>query len=378
MSLDSQLQTVRCLNLAVTGANGKSTAVALIERLLRHNQRKVAVFDAENPSNAAALRTTSELDYLIVQLNALQVRSLESFRPAVAVLLNTAASHPELFGDADAYARAFAPLFCNQQFFDWAVIQSEALARLRALDVPLPAKIITFSASDSSADLFLDRGLLVSRLANWSGPLLDMDHCVVHGAHNAENLLATLAVGHVLRLPLEGMGDPLKTFQGLPHRSRLIAELNGVQFIDDSKASNLHAMQSAVNAARPGSDGQPNVWLIADGVEQGEDFHAAGPVLSKRVKGVFLIGNVSQKIHSAWSLFTPCMVTTSLLEALAEAARSAASGDVVLLSPACSGLDQFRNYQHRGQVFYEMVKSIGRGAEAHNPYMHGAPTSAGV
>jgi UDP-N-acetylmuramoylalanine--D-glutamate ligase len=113
------------------------------------------------------------------------------------------------------------------------------------------------------------------------------------------------------------------------------------------------------------------VWLIAGGCESAQDFHDAGPLISKRVKGAFVIGEASQKIRLAWSLFTPCMQAASLLEAVAEATNSAASGDVVLLSPACSGLDQFRNYQHRGQMFCEIVKSIGRGQLAPGPHMSG-------
>ncbi len=222
----------------------------------------------------------------------------------------------------------------------------------------------------------MDRGLLVSRIPGWEGPLLDFDHCLLRGGHNAENLLAAVAVGHVLRIPLEGMADALKTFYPGPHRCELVAEIHGVQFVNDSKSSNLDAMEHAVLAQRPGPDGRPNVWLIAGGTDEPQDFHAAGAVISNRVKGAVLIGKASQKIRSAWSLFTPCATAPSLLEAVAEAARNATSGDVILLSPACSGLDQFRNHQHRGQVFYEAVKSIGRGRKAPDPYMHGLPAPA--
>ncbi|HEX4645802.1 MAG TPA: cyanophycin synthetase, partial [Verrucomicrobiae bacterium] len=176
---------------------------------------------------------------------------------------------------------------------------------------------------------------------------------------------------HALRLPLETMTDALKTFRSGPHRCELIAEINGVQYVNDSKAGNPAATEKAILASRPGPHGEPNIWLIAGGNDAGADFHRLGPLVSSRVKGAFLIGEISGKIRSAWSLFTPCMLAPSLLEAIAEAARNATSGDVVLLSPACSGLDQFRNYQHRGQMFCEAVKSIGRGELALNPYMHG-------
>jgi UDP-N-acetylmuramoylalanine--D-glutamate ligase len=198
----------------------------------------------------------------------------------------------------------------------------------------------------------------------------------LRGPHNAENLLATLAVGHVLRLQLEDMADALKTFTPGSHRCELIGEFNGVQFINDSKAANLAAMEAALRTVRPGINGEPNVWLVAGGEDSEQDFHSAGPLISKRVKGAFVIGEMSQKIRLAWSLFTPCMPATSLLEAVAEAARNATSGDVVLLSPAGSGLDQFRNYQHRGQVFCDAVKSIGRGQLAPRPHMAGVSAPA--
>jgi UDP-N-acetylmuramoylalanine--D-glutamate ligase len=370
------LSSIRCLALAVAGTNGKSTTAGLLERLLQHNERRTAVLDPQDKAEARTLEQSNDLDFLIVQVNSFQLRSAKFFRPAVAVMLGLGPDNLDVYGDEDHHVRAHAPLFAQQQFFDWAIVQTGALAKLRDRDVCITAKTITFSASDSTADLFLDRGLLVSRLPDWAGPLLDLDHCLLRGPHNAENLMAALAVGRVLRLPLEPMVDALKTFGAGPHRCEVVAEINGIQFVNDSKASNLGAMESALKTVRCGKDREPNVWLIAGGTDAGQDFHSAGPLLSKRVKGTFLIGKVSQKIRSAWSLFTPCMLTASLLEAVAEAARKATSGDVVLLSPACSGLDQFRNHKHRGQVFCEAVKSIGRGRLAPSPYMHGMPAPA--
>ena len=158
----------------------------------------------------SVIEQTKELDYLILQIDSFQLEITEVLRPSVAVLTNLAPDHLDRYGSVEDYVRANARLFRNQQAFDWAIVQSEALARLRELNLPVPAKTITFSADDRNADLYLDRGLLISRIPNWSGPLLDMEHCQLRGPHNAENLMAALAVGHVLRLPLEGMVDPMK------------------------------------------------------------------------------------------------------------------------------------------------------------------------
>ena len=369
--LELGFHQARCLSIAVAGTNGKGTTAELLERVLANSHRKTVLCGHRARPVCAAVEETKELDFMILQVNALQLENTHYFRPNVAVLLNLAPDHLDRFPRPDDYAQANAGLLRNQQTFDWAIVQSEALFRMKQLDLPVPAKTITFSASDPQADLHLDRGLLLSRLPNWSGPLLDIDHCQIRGPHNAENLMAALAVGHALRLPLEAMADPLKTYPASPHRFHVVAEINGVQFINDSKATNIDALHKALLGTRPGQGGEANIWLIAGGKDQGAEFHYVGPLLSRRVKRAFLVGEATEKIRAAWSLFTPCTVADSLLEAVTEAARNASSGDVVLLSPACSSLDQFRNYQERGEVFCQAVKSIGRGAPAGNPNMGG-------
>jgi len=192
----------------------------------------------------SVVEQSRELDYLILQVNSFQLELTEYFRPAVAVLMNVAPDHLERYTRAEDYIRANARLFKNQQAFDWAIVQSEALAKLKELGVPIPAKTVTFSAKDQTADIYLDRGLVIGRLANWDGPLLNTDQCQIKGPHNAENLMAALAVGHVLRLPLENMVEPLKTYSAGPHRFQLVDEINGVQYINDAKATTVDARKS--------------------------------------------------------------------------------------------------------------------------------------
>jgi len=360
--LELGFQQAQCLSIAIAGSTSE-----VVERILTSNHRKTVLSGHRARPVCSVVEQSRELDFLILQVNSFQLELTEFFRPAVAVLLNLAPDHLDRYDTPEDYIRANARIFRNQQSFDWAIIQSEALARLQALKLPVPAKTITFSAYDQSADLYLDRGLLISRVGNWAGPLLDMDHCQVRGPHNAENLMAAVAVGHVLRIPLEDMVTPIKTYTAGPHRFQVVAEINGVQFINDSKATNLDALHKALLAARPRPGGGPNIWLIAGGTDQGSEFHDLGPVLSKRVKQAFLVGQAGEKIRAAWSLFTPCKPSASLLEAVVEAAQNAASGDVVLLSPACSSFDQFRNYQDRGERFCEAVKSISRGAHEGSP-----------
>jgi UDP-N-acetylmuramoylalanine--D-glutamate ligase len=374
--LELGLQQSQCLSIAVAGTNGKATTAELVERVLVNNRRKAVLSGHRGRPVCTVIEQTKDLDYLILQTDSFQLEIAEVLRPSVAVLTSLAPDHLDHYGSEEGYVRANARLFRNQQAFDWSIVQSEALARLRALSLPVPAKTITFSADDHNADLYLERGQVVSRIPNWSGPLLDMEHCQLRGPHNAENLMAVLAVGHALRLPLEGMLDPLKTYTAGAHRFELVAEINGVQFINDSKATSVDALHKGILATRPGPGGEPNIWLIAGGKDKGLDFQEVARLLSKRVKRAFLLGEAGENMRAAWNVFTPCTLAGSLLEAVAEAAKNATSGDVVLLSPACSSWDQFRNHQHRGEVFCQAVKSIGRGVRGGTHIIDGKTATA--
>jgi UDP-N-acetylmuramoylalanine--D-glutamate ligase len=369
--LELGFEMARCLAIAVAGTNGKSTTAALIQHMLSASGRKTLLAGDRRRPLCAFMEETRELDYLVLQVNAFQLEQTENFRPVVAVLTSLAPDHLDRYATEAQYVKAHAGLFGKQQAFDWAVVQSNALKQLGAAGIQPPSKLITFSASDASADLFVDRGLLISRIPGWDGPLLDMDHCRLQGPHNAENILAALAVGRILRVPLEVMVESIKAFPVLPHRMELVAEIQGVRYVNDSKATNLDALHNALLTVSPTPGGGPNVWLIAGGRDKGLEYHDIGPLLSKHVKHAFLVGESQEKLRAAWSLFTPCTLMDSLVEAVHQAARNAVSGDVILLSPACSSFDQFQNYQNRGETFCEAVKSIDRGAQSENPNIDG-------
>jgi len=360
-----------CLSLAITGTNGKGTTAGLVDRILTMAHRRTITAGHRARPVCSVVDQTKELDHLILQVKVQQLELVEYFRPAVAVLLNLTSDHLDRYTDADEHVRTLARVFMNQQAFDWAIVQSEACERLKALKLPVPSKLITFSSIDEDADLYLDRGLILSRVPNWEGPLLDTAQCQLRGPHNAENIMAALAVGRALRVPLEMMVDAVKTFEPLGHRFQLVGESKGVRYINDSKATNLDAMLQALRTIQPGAGGRQNVWLIAGGRGKALDYHGAGPLLTERVKGAFLIGEEAENLRAAWGLFTPCTPVSSLLEAVSEAARHASEGDVVLLSPACSSFDQFRDYQHRGEVYCQAVKTICGGVSDASPNING-------
>ena len=356
--LELGCQHLRCLTAAVTGTNGKTTTTELVAAILTHCNRKTIAAGNIGLPVCDVADQSRDLDLLTLEVSSFQLETIQYFRPSIAVLLNITPDQLDRYASMADYTRAKTRIFANQQPFDWAVVQSEALASLRSLGLGVPSKVVTFSARDRQADIYLDRGLLVSRLPDWTGRLADMDDCQLRGPHNAENVMAALAVGRILRLPLDSMVQAAREFRTGPHRLELVAEIGGVRFINDSKATNLDATRQALLSTGPPRADGPNVWLIAGGKDKGFEYHDLGPLLSERVKGAFLIGETREKIRAAWGLFTACAPVDSLLEAVSEAAKNAVSGDVVLLSPACSSFDQFQNYQRRGEVFREAVKRL--------------------
>ncbi len=351
-------QQAVCLNISVTGTNGKTTTTELIEHILTHcHKRTLAAGNIGKPLCSVA-DESKQLDYLTLEVSSFQLETIRFFRPAVAVLLNITPDHLDRHHTMADYARAKARIFENQQPFDWSIVQTEAMAMLRTLGVKEPSKLITFSANNRRADIHLDRSLIISRIEDWVGPLIDLEKTQLRGPHNAENVMAALAVGRVLRLPLEEMVAAIMSFQPGAHRCEQVAEINGIKFVNDSKATNLDAVAKALQTMPAAQPGEPNVLLIAGGRDKGLDYHDLGPLLAQRVKHTFLLGETREKLRAAWSLFTPCTLVDSLLEAVLEAVKNAVPGDVVLLSPACSSFDLFRDYRHRGEVFRQAVEQL--------------------
>jgi UDP-N-acetylmuramoylalanine--D-glutamate ligase len=354
--LELGYQQLRCLNIAVTGTNGKTSTAKLIEQLLIGSQRETRLAGKVDCPVCDVVPDSKELDYLTLAVNSFQLELTQFFHPTVGVLMNIDPDHQDHYGGMVEYVTAKSRLFNNQQSFDWAIVQSEALAQIRSLGIEIPSKIITFSSSNRRADIYLSRGLIVSRVPGWEGPLLDFNECLLEGAHNAEIIMAALAVGRVLKIPLEQSVKILKTQTPLPHRYETVAEINGVRFINDSRSTNFAAMQKTLSSVP--SQGEPNIWLIAGGRDKKSPFHDVGPLLSQRVKAAYLMGETREKLRAAWSLFTPCRLVKSLEDGVKQASEIAEEGDMILLSPASEDSSSFNGYQHRGEMFRQIVERL--------------------
>jgi UDP-N-acetylmuramoylalanine--D-glutamate ligase len=335
-----------CPVVAVTGTNGKSTAVKWIaEALGKAGLRSVAAGNYGLPASQAVL-DHPDAQWLVLEISSFQLETVVDFRPEVGLLLNLQPNHLDRHGTLDAYERAKARLFANAASGDACVVHEPVAGRIRAL-CPGRGEWHTFGAS--AAAEYVYRGGRVRRrgaeIADLTGTRFAND---VLGGNAAGVLAALEACG----IPPGAALEAARAFVPLPHRMQEIRRLRGVRFVDDSKATTLAAMQAGVRM----SEGP--VRLIAGGLLKERDVDSVKDLLALRARAVYLIGSSEQAMAEAWSTAVPCRRCGVLKEAVAEAWRDAMPGETILLSPGCASFDQFRGFEERGEHFAEIVNNI--------------------
>ncbi len=344
--------------VAITGTNGKTTTTELVEKIFTGSGYKaVACGNIGLPLCEVAISGT-DYDFLSLEVSSFQLETIVDFKPDVAILTNITPDHFDRYSSKKEYIFAKARIFENQSDANWAVIQKEANEILIKEAVKIGANLITYSATDLSADLYLKGQKIISRKRFLPREVLEMDSMKLKGPHNVENLMATLVVAAIFKLPIKKVVSILSNYSPAPHRCELVAEINGVKYINDSKATNVDAVAKAILSMEANQDGCPNILLIAGGKDKMFAFDEIQPILKKRVKAAFLIGETAEKILNSWKDCVPCYISETIDNAVVMASKKAKPGDVILLSPACSSFDQFRNYEHRGEVFRECVKKL--------------------
>ena len=331
-----------CPILAITGTNGKSTTTELIAAVLQAAGKKAVACGNLGQPLCEVAPISGELDYAVAEVSSFQLETIETFRPRIAVHLNLTPDHLDRYPDMGEYAAAKNRIFENQTAEDVAVLQ-KGLAL-----PPIQARRVTFSATDASADYTLRDGWLCAGAEK----VMRQNETRLAGPHNAENLLATLAVADAEKISREAVKRACVAYRPLPHRCEVVAVRNGVTWVNDSKATNLDAMERAVLGM-----GAP-VILIAGGKDKGFDFAPSLPALRGRVRAALLIGETAAKIEQAWRDAVPCRRVGTLAEAVKRAAALASPGETVLLSPGCSSYDQFKNFEERGETYRQGVKAL--------------------
>jgi UDP-N-acetylmuramoylalanine--D-glutamate ligase len=328
--------------IAVTGTNGKTTTTELLAQMLNAcGQRTIACGNIGKPLSEVA-RQKKDFDVLTVEVSSFQLETIQTFRPSIAVWLNFAPDHLDRYRSVSDYRAAKLRIFQNQTAEDVAIINAaESLPKIRP-------RRITFSAYADRADFRLIEGSIVYDRQI----VLRLADTKLRGSHNIENLMATLAAGLARGLSFEEMVPPLCGYEPRPHRCEFVREVAGVGYINDSKATNLDAVEKALLAQN-----KP-VILIAGGKDKGFTFEPLRPLLKERVRSTILIGEMAERIARDWDGAVRCEIANSLADAVERAHAAAKSGEVVLFSPGTSSFDMFKSYADRGDQFRALVHAL--------------------
>ncbi len=331
-----------CPVVAVTGTNGKTTTTQLVDAMFNGAGVSSVACGNIGPSFSREVHRSAELDVMTLEVSSFQLETIRTFRPKIAVWLNFTADHLDRYASMSEYFEAKARIFEN--------LRSEDVAVVNARDVlpAMAAKQIRFSAYERGGDFELVEDAICFR----GEVVLRMGETQLRGAHNAENLMAALGVGFAWGIPWQRLVEPLKRYQALPHRCEVVGSVDGVEYINDSKATNLDALEKALI-----SEGR-RVVLIAGGKDKGFEFGSVTELVAARCRAVVLIGEMSARIEGLWGGAVRCYAEASLEEAVRRARALAMAGDVVLLSPGTSSFDMFKNYADRGNQFRSAVQNL--------------------
>ena len=328
--------------IAVTGTNGKTTTTELLAQMLNAcGQRTIACGNIGKPLSEVA-REKEPYDVLTVEVSSFQLETIRTFHPSISLWLNFAPDHLDRYHSVSEYREAKLRIFENQTDADVAVINAiEKIPNLRP-------RTITFSAYANGGDFRVSEGAILYR----DEPVLRLADTKLRGLHNIENLMATLAVGMARGLSFQEMVPPLSAYEPRPHRCEFVREVSGVSYVNDSKATNLDAVDKALRAqSKP-------VVLIAGGKDKGFSFDPLRPLVKEKVRSTILIGEMAESISRSWADVVKAEIATSLADAVERAHASAKPGEIVLFSPGTSSFDMFKSYVDRGDQFRALVQAL--------------------
>jgi UDP-N-acetylmuramoylalanine--D-glutamate ligase len=331
----------------VGGTNGKSTTTALAGAMLARAGRKT--FVGGNFGTPLADAVGEAWDALVLEISSFQAERVPTLHARAHALLNITDDHLDRYPSFEAYADAKGNPFARMTAEDVAVIPlgDEIVLRQAARG---GARRVTFSATDPRADVAAEGGAIVDRAAGARYPLERMR---LRGAHNVANACAAVALATAMGAPPAAIGDALAAFEGLPHRTALVAEIEGVRFYDDSKGTNVGAAVAALSGL-----GEPRAVLIAGGRDKLGDYGPLVAALRERGRALVLLGEAAGRIADAAAGAIPTERAASMDDAVRRARALARPGDAVLLSPACSSFDMFRDYKDRGDAFVRAVRAL--------------------
>jgi UDP-N-acetylmuramoylalanine--D-glutamate ligase len=337
--------------ICITGSNGKTTTTALIGHILETAGLPVQVAGNIGTPLISRVDLSSDAGFTVVEASSFQLESISAFRPDIAVLLNVTLDHLDRHGSIEAYGKAKARMFENQTAEDAAIINAEdAVAPQYA---PSGPRVLWFSRLKRVASgCYLRDHEIVFRCDGVESVLLERGVIGLRGSHNIENVLAAAAAAKLAGVEPAAISEGVRTFAGVEHRIEYVATISGVDYFNDSKATNVDATLKALDAF-PG-----NVLVILGGKDKGCDYRILRQALRGHARMALLIGSAAEKIEAQLAGVVPIERAETLACAVQSAAKRAQPGDTVLLAPACASFDQFESYEHRGRVFKQLVREL--------------------
>jgi UDP-N-acetylmuramoylalanine--D-glutamate ligase len=337
--------------VAITGSNGKTTTTTLAGEIVAAGGFATAVGGNIGTPAISLVQSAKPETVVILEVSSFQLETIQTFRPRVAVVLNITPDHLDRHRTFDAYTNAKARIFENQQPEDFAVLNADD-PTCAGLASRTRAQIFRFSRrAEVKQGAYVRDGRILFRDTKGQREIMLASEISLKGGHNVENVLAAVCVGALLGCEPARIGKAVRGFKAVEHRLEYVATVRGVEYYNDSKATNVDATIKALESF------PANVHLILGGKDKDSDYTQLNQLLRQRVKRVYTIGAAAEKIESQIN-GVEVDHSETLETALRRASATAAAGDVVLLAPACASFDQFQNYEHRGRVFKEVVLAM--------------------
>jgi len=337
--------------IAITGSNGKTTTTSLIGHILESAGVPVIVAGNIGTPLISRVSESSDATITVTEVSSFQLEGIRDLRPDVGVLLNLTPDHLDRHASFEAYSRAKARMFENQTERDFAVLNADDANA--AQYAPSGPQIYWFSRSKHvSSGAFLRGEQVVFRRDGTDTVILSREEIGLRGDHNVENVLAAACAALLVGATPSAVAAGVRTFAGVEHRLEFVAEIAGVSYFNDSKATNVDATLKALDAFPTG------LLVILGGKDKGSDYGILRKALRDRARTVLLIGAAAEKIESQLRGAVPVIHAGTLERAVEIASESARAGETVLLAPACASFDQFTSYEHRGRVFKQLVRRL--------------------
>jgi UDP-N-acetylmuramoylalanine--D-glutamate ligase len=337
--------------VAITGSNGKTTTTTLTGEIIASGGRKTLVGGNIGTPAVTFVEQSSPDTWVVLEISSFQLESIETFRPRISCILNVTPDHLDRHGSMENYIAAKKRIFENQTADDYAVLNADNEI-CHGLAAGLKPQLLWFSRQHPvERGAFVQSGAIVYRDRE-EVEIMPVSEIALKGAHNVENVLAAVTIGMAAGVEPASIRRAIKDFRAVEHRLEYVATLRGVQYYNDSKATNVDATIKALESF------PANIHLILGGKDKGSDYSELKPLIAERVKRVYTIGAAAAIIEAQIGTAVPVTSAQTLDSAVRKAADLAVEGDIVLLAPACASFDQFPSYEHRGRVFKELVQSL--------------------